>query len=760
MDVLFYLLLGALVFLVAAVCVLVVLVRRGRREMRRLELAIEERASALEQESTLLNTVIDAIPDVLFCKDLESRYIRINKSFEELFDLKREDFLGKTDAGLVIVPEDVYKEWREGDSKTIREQSHIRVEETVTDAYGATHELDTIKIPLFQNGEVFGILGLARDITQHKELEKHLRAASRAKSEFIANMSHEIRTPMNSIVGFSELALEGETDPKTRTYLERIIENSQWLLQIINDILDISKIEADRLELELVPFDPSELFVQCQTNVAPKAIEKGLELVFYIEPFTDSKLLVGDPVRLRQILINIVSNAIKFTDTGIVKIIASVTNETENSKTIYFEIRDTGIGMSSEQINRIFEPFVQADSGITRKYGGTGLGLSIVNNLLGIMGGELHIESEPGKGSVFSFTLDFEAVELTMSMPERHTLLDISEKPYFSGEVLVCEDNIMNQMVITEHLSRVGLACTIAENGAIGVELVKNRARDGEPPFDLILMDIHMPVMDGLEAAEKIIALELEMDISTPIVAMTANVMVNDREIYRQRGMEHCIGKPFTSQELWEGLLKYLKPKGWTNRGVNVSVHTDSDADAPNQLHDRLVTLFLRDNRNRFSQISDCLNKGDIRQAHILAHTLKSSAALIKKTRLQDVAAEVESLLSDGEDKTTDIQMLKLRTELRHVLDELESMPLAKSDVSAMVAPDNKAGAHNPKDLRKLLCKLEPLLKNRSTESLDFLDNLRAHALPGTIKLAEEIESYDFKPALQTLAELNREWGV
>jgi len=755
MDVLFYLFVGALIFLAAAVCVLLVLLRDRRRQVQRLEVLAKEYTVAHDQESTLLNTVLDAIPDVLFVKDLESRHIHVNKSFKELFGLECQSSIGIAETQWLGVSEDKLAEWRQWDLKVMTDRKSFKIMESVTDADGAQRQLNTIKIPLIQNDEVFGLLGLSRDVTQDRELEEQLRSASLAKSVFIANMSHEIRTPMNSIVGFSELALEGETDPKTRTYLQRIIENSQWLLQIINDILDISKIEADKMELELLPFDPSELFVQCQTNVAPKAIEKGLELVFYIEPFSDSKFLVGDPVRLRQVLINIVSNAIKFTDKGIVKITATVTKETESQKTIYFEVKDTGIGMTPEQIGHIFEPFSQADGSITRKYGGTGLGLTIVKNLLTLMGGDLHIESTPGVGSVFSFTIDFDAVEATLTMPERHTLLDVSEKPYFSGEVLVCEDNDMNQMVIREHLSRVGLACTIAENGAIGVEMVRQRAENGEPPFDLILMDIHMPVMDGLEAAEKIVALELKHDISTPVVAMTANVMINDREIYRQRGMEHCIGKPFTSQELWEGLLKYLKPKGWINR--DEIAYNEADTGVQSQFHDKFINLFVKDNQNRFTQIVDSLKQGDVKQAHRLAHNLKSSAALINRTRLQEIAAEVEHFLSDGIDRTTDIQMLKLRTELKHVLDELE--PLIVSEGTRLrPTKDPTADMRDIEKLRRLAERLETLLKSKSAESLTLLDDV--YALPDTEKLVEQIESFDFRPALATLSELKQKWGV
>jgi CheY-like chemotaxis protein len=369
---------------------------------------------------------------------------------------------------------------------------------------------------------------------------------------FLANMSHEIRTPMNSVIGFSELALEHEMPPETRSYLENIIQNSNLLLDIINDILDISKIESGKMELEYVPFDLSELCAQCGMLIYSKASEKGLELLFHTEPF--DKLLVGDPVRLRQILANIIANAVKFTEQGIVEVSYEVKEDTEDTVTVCFQVKDSGIGMTSEQVARIFEPFVQADASTTRKYGGTGLGLTIVQNLLALMDSELKIESTPGEGTAVSFVLKFNTADVPKSEIQNTSTGNI-EKPAFRGEVLVCEDNRMNLVVISEHLQRVGLTAIIAINGEIAVEMVKERMESGKKPFDLVFMDIYMPVMGGVEAAEKILALMPDM----PIVAMTANVMDTDRALYLERGMRDCIGKPFTSQQLWACLHKYFK---------------------------------------------------------------------------------------------------------------------------------------------------------------------------------------------------------
>jgi len=379
--------------------------------------------------------------------------------------------------------------------------------------------------------------------------------ANRAKSEFLANMSHEIRTPMNSIMGFAELALdtpENSVTPQVREYLCKIKDSTKWLLNIINDILDISKIESGKLELEHVPFSLEEVFSRCQSVILPIIKEKGLELSVYAEPFIGKKLL-GDPVRLYQALMNLLSNAVKFTNSGIIKFSSTAKSSNNGNITVYFEVKDTGIGMNTEQINKVFAPFIQADSSTTRNYGGTGLGLSITKNMVELMGGKLGVISSPGNGSTFSFEIVFDTINVSEES-NGSSKPDLLEKPQFDGLVLICDDNPMNQMVVCEHLAQVGLKTVVAENGKIGVEMVQERIQKGEKPFDLIFMDMFMPVMDGMEASAKIIAL----NTGSPIIAMTANIMTSDLENYKKHGMSDYIGKPFTSQELWSVLLKYL----------------------------------------------------------------------------------------------------------------------------------------------------------------------------------------------------------
>jgi len=570
------------------------------------------------------------------------------------------------------------------------------------------------------------------------------RNASEAKSRFLANMSHEIRTPMNSIIGFSELALDDTIPHKTRGYLGKILENADGLLQIINDILDISKIEADKMELENIPFNLHELLDSCRALILPKAIEKSIMLHFYAEP-SIGKIPLGDPTRLRQVLLNLLSNAVKFTYNDVVKIHTDIIDKTENSITIHFKVVDSGIGMTPEQIAKIFTPFTQAESGTTRKYGGTGLGLSIAKNLVELMGGELLVESSPGVGSKFSFNLTFNTIKISNDeLFKKKIVFNELEKPTFEGEVLLCEDNVMNQQVIYEHLARVGLKAVVAENGKIGVDLVQNRKEKGKKQFDLIFMDMHMPVMDGLEAAEKI----LEMDTGIPIVAMTANIMSTDQEIYRNSGMNDCVGKPFTSHELWRCLMKYFKPVSW--QPVNRSMHIQAE----DELMHKLMKNFFKDNRNKFNEITQAIKDGDIKLAHRMVHTLKGNAGQLGKPHLQQAAADVENQLKDGKNLVTPEQMAKLEKELHAVLTDFA--PLVKEDSEHMDAA--QAEFLDAQSTSKLIEKLEPMLERGNPECRNLIDKLRL--IPGSdwlkAQLLQQIDDLDFEQAIATLDELKK----
>ena len=569
-----------------------------------------------------------------------------------------------------------------------------------------------------------------------QEAVEQANSANRSKSEFLANMSHEIRTPMNSIIGFSELALDDYSPTRTKDFLNKILENSKWLLQLINNILDISKIESGKVDVESILFDLSELITACRTAIMPKASEKGLVMHFYVEPPKDS-LLHGDPVKLRQVLMNLLSNAVKFTDRGTITTLISVRRSTSELTMISFVVKDTGIGMTADQMKTIFDPFSQAEAGTTRKYGGSGLGLPIARNIIEMMGGKLAVESTPGKGSKFSFELTFSTTDINSVNLERDKASNNDHlKPVFDGEVLVCEDNIMNQQVICEHLSRVGLKVTVADNGRKGLDYVEARKKKGEKQFDLILMDIYMPIMDGLEAATGII----KLNTGVPIVAMTANVMSNDKDVYISKGMKDIIGKPFSSQELWRCLKRYIEPAGYQKDNDTQNEKAD------NELQQLLINTFVANNTGKAAEIKEAIDHGNIELAHRLAHTLKNNAGQLGEISLFKAAEIVEHNLIKKENNTTTEQLDVLETELNITMTNLEPKVDVFTISDADLTPVDSTATF------ELFEKLELLLKDSDFECLSLVEDLRA--VRGSAPLVEKVMNLDFTLALKELEKL------
>jgi len=494
------------------------------------------------------------------------------------------------------------------------------------------------------------------------ELESAI-SSSKAKSAFYINISNEIMTILNSNIGFLVTALDGNTSQRTSDSLSSIRINTERLMQVVNDIMDISKIESGEMSLKKNPFDMHELFAGCRTLVMPRAVEKGLLLHFYAEPSVGKKP-VGDIARLRQVFVNLLFNAVKYTNSGMVKLVSDILSIDDKSITIHFEVKDSGVGMTQEQIANIFKPFSQVEK--SYKNGSTGLSLPITKSIIEMMGGTLSVDSTPGIGSRFSFDLTFDTIDVSIDeiLQERVSYRDI-EKPLFDGDILICEDNFMKQEVIREHLASVGLKTEVAENGLIGIEMIKNRLNRGEKLYDLIFMDMHMPVMDGLEAAVEIV----KMGIKIPIVALTANIMIDDLDMYKTHGIIDCVSKPFTSQELWRCLLKHLTP-------INKSEsHRDFAAqESDTEIQESLEKYFVKTNINKYDEICKCMEAGDIKQAHRLVYTLKGNAGQVGKNRLQSAAAAVEHQLADGTNSVTPDQMAALKNELESALTEFQSL--------------------------------------------------------------------------------------
>jgi signal transduction histidine kinase/DNA-binding response OmpR family regulator len=592
-------------------------------------------------------------------------------------------------------------------------------------------------------------------------------AATKAKSQFLANMSHEIRTPMNGVIGFAELALEDPLPPQARDYLEKIRTSAEGLLGIINDILDISKIEAGKMEVEHIPFCLKEIVEFCSTVNNIRAVRQGIEFRTEMDPEITTPL-VGDPTKIRQILLNLLSNAMKFTEHGSVTLRVCVVLSDPQNTTIEFSVIDTGIGMTEEQLLKIWKPFEQADTSTTRKYGGTGLGLSISQAMLDLMGSYLQVESKPGEGSTFHFQL-----KLPVSSEPMPTAQETeTRKPIFHAKVLVCEDNEVNQEVIVRHLQGLGIEPEVAQNGKIGLEKAL-AAGQSEKPFDLVLMDIQMPVMDGLEAAR----LMTEQSCKAPIIAMTASVRMRDIDSYKKSGMVDWLGKPFTAKELWAVLLKYLHPVSWqdlpgaknesnetelisevnskvkSEKYAHINVQTGFElANKDAALYRSIQEKFVKNAPAEVSGIASEQSAGDMETAHRTAHTFKNLAGLVGASKLKDLALEAELALKEGK-KVSDAQLVALQEELAAVIRDIDAHLAASVVVGAdpRVRPDAAAAAppNDPAASAELKAILRPLLENGDSASKQYLEKIRE--VWGNEELCTLIADYDFAEALKVL---------
>jgi two-component system sensor histidine kinase/response regulator len=503
--------------------------------------------------------------------------------------------------------------------------------------------------------------GYAMDITERKRLEADLaasqdaaNAANRAKSEFLANMSHEIRTPMNAIIGLAHLALKTDLNHRQRDYLTKVSGAAQSLLRIVNDVLDVSKIEAGQLQLEHIRFNVHTIFDDLISIVGHRIAEKGLELRMDVGSELPEQLL-GDPLRLSQVLLNLANNAVKFTPRGFVAVHASVIEHADDDVRVRFAIEDSGIGLTGEQAARLFRPFVQADSSTTRQFGGTGLGLSISKRLVDLMGGEIGVTSEPGRGSIFWFTVRLKRAPA----PEQAPLTTGAPVPpnLRGARILLAEDNPINQQVALELLQGAGAQVDLASSGREAVEAVQ--ARD----YDAVLMDLQMPLMDGLQATRAIRAQARLRDL--PIVAMTASVMAGDRDRCLEAGMTDHISKPVSVDQLLGTLARWLPQRADAGPAPAAPALADGGPELPaldgfdvaegvrrvggdRALYRRLLLQFREHSGGAADDIRDALAAGDRVRAKAGAHTLKGVAGTLSARELQAAAQALESALRRG----------------------------------------------------------------------------------------------------------------
>jgi PAS domain S-box-containing protein len=535
----------------------------------------------LGNQAVFLNTLIECLPIPFFYKDSSGRYRGCNRAFEQLLGKRRDEIVGHS--VFDMAPAEIAERYDEMDRRLFAEPGTQSYEWSIMGPEGRRQVIFHKATFADADGRIAGLLGGITDVSELKRVQDELQAhrdnlealvvertaelvrakaeaesASRAKSAFLANMSHELRTPMNGIMGMIELVWRKTGDPRDRERLAKARQSSAHLLDLINGILDISKIEAERMTLEKRPFRLVEILDNTLGVTAHRAEEKGLQLLVDPLPASARQALLGDPLRLSQVLINLLGNALKFTEAGSVGLRFEVLDETSASLRLRCEVSDTGIGIAADALSRLFTPFEQADSSMTRRFGGSGLGLAISRRLIELMGGEIGVDSEPGRGSRFWFIVTLDKPLLTGSeastclVPESPEL--VLRRDFLGTRVLLAEDDPINREVACDLLEDVGLVIDLAVDGDEAVRMAS------ENRYDLILMDMQMPKRNGIEAAAAIRAGSLNQ--RTPILAMTANAYDEDRQACLAAGMNDHLGKPVAPGQLFAALLQWLRAKG------------------------------------------------------------------------------------------------------------------------------------------------------------------------------------------------------
>jgi len=509
----------------------------------------------LAEQLRFVEVLLEATPTAIYLKDIDGRYLRFNKAFEDLFGIQRAAWIGKTVFDLV--PGDAAQMMHAKDQELLQSGA-VQTYEAAFTHHATGRQRDGLywKAPLTDSdGNITALVGTILDITEKNRFEQELRdakrtaeAANQAKSDFLANMSHEIRTPMNGVIGMTDLALGTPLDATQREYLSIVKSSAQSLMVILNDILDFSKIEAGKLNIENVEFPLHDWIGETLKTLVARADKKGLVLQSQLAANLPDRVL-GDPVRIRQVLTNLCDNAIKFTTQGGVYVDVGCTVADAGHSELHFSVRDTGIGIPDGKQQGVFEAFTQADTSTTRRFGGTGLGLTISARLVQLMGGRIWVESVFGQGSTFHFTVRVENMG-TALLPAAVPKAEPEAAPVRSLKVLLVEDHPINQMLATTLLKKWGHTVVLAKNGQEGVDMFPTQ------PWDIVLMDMQMPVMGGLDATRLIRARE-QAGQRTPIVAMTANAMESDKRACLEAGMDDHLAKPFNATDLQAVLARF-----------------------------------------------------------------------------------------------------------------------------------------------------------------------------------------------------------
>ncbi|MCR9100580.1 MAG: PAS domain S-box protein [bacterium] len=595
-------------------------------------------------------------------------------------------------ASAEIYRDEQYRAERAASEAVIYEQQFTRKDGNVIWAIVSSTPI------LDRRGQLKGYIGIHYDITERKQLEERLQAAKnraekaiQAERQFLANMSHEIRTPMNAVIGMTHLLLNTQPTPEQRDYLESLKFSADSLLSLIDNILDLSKIEASQLSLESSPFSLRRILNNLKQSFQLKVKDKPVSVNLDLDEQIDRQL-IGDPTRLSQIFTNLLGNAIKFTSQGTIGIKARVTERTDTHMNLQFTVFDTGIGIASEKLEYVFQSFKQADSDITRKYGGTGLGLSIVRQLVELMGGDIRVESELGKGTAFIFNLSLPVSEKEDNSQGATPLTNAGHNKGLlrSLWVLLVEDNPMNQKLASHILKAWGCHFEVANDGEEAIE--KSRKRH----FDIILMDIHMPKLDGCEATAQIRADEQNINQNTLIIGLTAAAMLDEKQRAIESGMNQFITKPFSPSALSELILNSLQLSHSSekkqldmnteheNNPTPVSVdlaYLNEFSGGDKGFIREIIQTFLQEAPGNIARLSEGLGQEDWDTVYRAAHQLKPNYMMLGMPAQQEAALSVEKLAKSKPQKTEIDEMV---TQL--IADTRKAFPLLEEKLSELEA--------------------------------------------------------------------------
>ena len=630
---------------------------------------------ALQNKEEKYRSIIANMNLGLIEVDNEDKILYANQSFCKMSGYSEQELMGKVAATTFL---------REDNMLVVAEKNQQR-KQGISDAYeiaaknkhGQPMWWLVSGAPRYNSkGEVIGSIGIHLDITEQKKLETELVSAreqaefsSRAKQVFLANMSHEIRTPMNAILGMGHQLQKTLLNEKQRFYLDAMNSSAENLLVIINDILDISKIEAGRLTLECIGFHIRDTIKRATQVMQHKAEEKGLELITHIDPSV-ADILLGDPYRLNQVLLNLISNAIKFTIKGKVTVSCTVLRAQKDEQVLQLTILDEGIGMEKDFLDNLFQSFSQEDLSITRRYGGTGLGMAISKQLVELMKGNILAESEKNKGTIIRLTIPFSiGVEADVPILKTDHADDLLLK---DKKILLVEDNDMNRLVATTVLANYECVITECRNGAEAVDLVKQKY------FDLVLMDIQMPVMDGIEAT-RVIRHELHSDI--PIIALSANAIKGENLRYFDAGMNDFISKPFTEETLISTMAKWLGGKEIQNLTMEVPVIENGNplytltyfmevARGDMGFIKKMLELFINMVPAMIKEMSDAYDQHDLTETGRIAHKIKPNLDNLQVTTVTQTIRNIEMLGKAGTDSP---ELSEMIAEVRTVVDKVIS---------------------------------------------------------------------------------------